>query len=120
MVDPAPELARPHLRLLRRDHAGLRQRSPKRLAGKPGEVRLGLGRRDVGALDLGQQALLAGLAQAPSRYNPFADESAAKKRRAEVLDNMVENGALSATQFHPEKSGDAGAQLLTNWLATLG
>ena len=31
----------------------------------------------------------------------------------------VENGALSATQFHPEKSGDAGAQLLTNWLQTL-
>ena len=31
----------------------------------------------------------------------------------------VENGALSATQFHPEKSGDAGAQLLTNWLNTL-
>ena len=31
----------------------------------------------------------------------------------------VENTALSATQFHPEKSGDAGAQLLTNWLATL-
>ncbi|TFV66789.1 UNVERIFIED_ORG: imidazole glycerol phosphate synthase subunit HisH [Bacillus sp. AZ43] len=31
----------------------------------------------------------------------------------------VENGALSATQFHPEKSGDAGAQLLTNWLRTL-
>ncbi|MGY1746186.1 imidazole glycerol phosphate synthase subunit HisH [Blastococcus sp. SYSU D00695] len=31
----------------------------------------------------------------------------------------VENGALSATQFHPEKSGDAGAQLLTNWLGTL-
>ncbi len=28
----------------------------------------------------------------------------------------VENGALSATQFHPEKSGDAGAQLLENWL----
>jgi glutamine amidotransferase len=31
----------------------------------------------------------------------------------------VENGPLSATQFHPEKSGDAGAQLLTNWLGTL-
>jgi imidazole glycerol-phosphate synthase subunit HisH len=31
----------------------------------------------------------------------------------------VENAALSATQFHPEKSGDAGAQLLTNWLNTL-
>ncbi|WP_029288701.1 imidazole glycerol phosphate synthase subunit HisH [Cellulomonas sp. HZM] len=31
----------------------------------------------------------------------------------------VENGPLSATQFHPEKSGDAGAQLLTNWLTSL-
>ncbi|MFI5856994.1 imidazole glycerol phosphate synthase subunit HisH [Streptomyces parvulus] len=31
----------------------------------------------------------------------------------------VENGALWATQFHPEKSGDAGAQLLTNWIDTL-
>ena len=31
----------------------------------------------------------------------------------------VENGALSATQFHPEKSGDAGARLLRNWLTTL-
>ncbi|WP_449385343.1 imidazole glycerol phosphate synthase subunit HisH [Cellulomonas soli] len=31
----------------------------------------------------------------------------------------VENGALAATQFHPEKSGDAGAQLLRNWVGTL-
>ncbi|MFF5988587.1 imidazole glycerol phosphate synthase subunit HisH [Prauserella flavalba] len=31
----------------------------------------------------------------------------------------VENGPLWATQFHPEKSGDAGAQLLRNWLRTL-
>ena len=31
----------------------------------------------------------------------------------------VENGPLVATQFHPEKSGDAGAQLLENWVAML-
>ena len=31
----------------------------------------------------------------------------------------VENGPLTATQFHPEKSGDAGALLLRNWVATL-
>jgi glutamine amidotransferase len=31
----------------------------------------------------------------------------------------VENGALTATQFHPEKSGDAGAQLLRNWVGSL-
>lgn len=32
----------------------------------------------------------------------------------------VENGPLTATQFHPEKSGDAGAALLRNWVDTLG
>jgi glutamine amidotransferase len=31
----------------------------------------------------------------------------------------VEDGALSATQFHPEKSGDAGAALLSNWVEGL-
>ncbi len=31
----------------------------------------------------------------------------------------VERGPLSATQFHPEKSGDAGATLLENWLRLL-
>ena len=31
----------------------------------------------------------------------------------------VENGPLTATQFHPEKSGEAGIRLLSNWLATL-
>jgi glutamine amidotransferase len=30
----------------------------------------------------------------------------------------VENGPLSATQFHPEKSGDAGATLIENWITT--
>jgi glutamine amidotransferase len=33
--------------------------------------------------------------------------------------SAVEHGPLWATQFHPEKSGDAGAALLRNWLATL-
>lgn len=32
----------------------------------------------------------------------------------------VENGPLSATQFHPEKSGDAGIRLLANWIDGLG
>ncbi len=31
----------------------------------------------------------------------------------------VENGPLAATQFHPEKSGDAGAHLLENWVGSL-
>jgi glutamine amidotransferase len=31
----------------------------------------------------------------------------------------VENGPLMATQFHPEKSGEAGLQLLANWVGSL-
>jgi len=31
----------------------------------------------------------------------------------------VEDGVVSATQFHPEKSGDAGAVVLSNWLRSL-
>ncbi|MGH8963329.1 MAG: imidazole glycerol phosphate synthase subunit HisH [Jatrophihabitantaceae bacterium] len=31
----------------------------------------------------------------------------------------VEDGPVSATQFHPEKSGDAGSALLENWVGTL-
>ena len=31
----------------------------------------------------------------------------------------AENGPLSGTQFHPEKSGEAGIRLLANWLRTL-
>ena len=31
----------------------------------------------------------------------------------------VEDGPLAATQFHPEKSGDAGASLLGNWVRGL-
>ena len=31
----------------------------------------------------------------------------------------VENGPLSATQFHPEKSAEAGIRLLANWIRSL-
>jgi glutamine amidotransferase len=33
--------------------------------------------------------------------------------------SAVEDGAISATQFHPEKSGDAGLQLIKNWVELL-
>src|SRR5919205_1170452 len=40
-------------------------------------------------LDLAECALLAGLPQAPSRYDPFADKDAALARQAAVLDAMM-------------------------------
>jgi penicillin-binding protein 1A len=47
------------------------------------------------ALTLDEAALLAGLPQAPSEYNPFKNPSAALIRRNEVLRAMVKNGYLS-------------------------
>ena len=43
----------------------------------------------------------------------------ARTTHGEPFVSAVERGLLSATQFHPEKSGDAGAALLENWLTTV-
>ena len=40
-------------------------------------------------------------------------------RHGEDFIALLEDGPLMATQFHPEKSADAGAALLANWLGTL-
>jgi glutamine amidotransferase len=40
-------------------------------------------------------------------------------RHGESFVAGVERGVLTATQFHPEKSGDAGLHLLQNWLRSL-
>ncbi len=54
-----------------------------------------------------------------------ASELAARGARVTVTEHgepfaaAVELGVVSATQFHPEKSGDAGAAVLANWLGTL-
>ena len=47
------------------------------------------------------------------------DGTVAKAHHGEDFVAAVEHGLISATQFHPEKSGDAGATLLANWLETL-
>jgi len=49
-------------------------------------------------LELHQAALLAGLPQAPSLYNPFQNPSGALERRNEVLAQMVKNGYVSPTR----------------------
>jgi glutamine amidotransferase len=52
-----------------------------------------------------------------ARWCPDADVTVA--RHGEPFVAAVERGPLAATQFHPEKSGDAGATLLENWLGML-
>jgi penicillin-binding protein 1A len=49
-------------------------------------------------LNLEQSALLAGLPQAPSEYNPFQDPKAARERRNEVLAKMAELHYISAAE----------------------
>lgn len=48
---------------------------------------------------------------------PAAGDTTAE--HGEAFAAATERGALCSTQFHPEKSGDAGAHLLRNWVGTL-
>jgi glutamine amidotransferase len=50
---------------------------------------------------------------------PFLPAALAWSNHGERFLAAVENGPLSATQFHPEKSGPAGLKLLENWLREL-
>ena len=52
-------------------------------------------------------------------YGAFASPRVTYATHGERFVAAVENGALSATQFHPEKSGEAGLQLLRNWVQSL-
>jgi glutamine amidotransferase len=48
-----------------------------------------------------------------------SDGLVAKAHHGEDFVAAIERGPVSATQFHPEKSGDVGATLLENWLGLL-
>ena len=50
---------------------------------------------------------------------PFREPSVTWSTHGSRFIAAIENGPLSATQFHPEKSGEAGIALLRNWLGTL-
>jgi glutamine amidotransferase len=49
-----------------------------------------------------------------------ADGAVTWAEHGEPFVAAVEAGVLAGTQFHPEKSGDAGATLLENWLKGIG
>ena len=56
-------------------------------------------------MKLTESALLAGLPQAPSEYNPFPDPNQALKRRNNVLDNMAEQGYVDAGRVPARRNG---------------
>jgi len=59
-------------------------------------------------LSLTEAALLAGLPQAPSEYNPFLDPKAALKRRNEVLGTMVEQGYVTQDEYSRARTHGLG------------
>src|SRR5437762_240400 len=59
---------------------------------------------DLNQLTLGQMALLAGLPQAPSDYDPIQNMEGAKARRPLVLDAMVDNGYATAAEAEAAKA----------------
>jgi penicillin-binding protein 1A len=59
-------------------------------------------------LNLTEAALLAGLPQAPSEYNPFLDPKAALKRRNEVLTTMVEQNYITPSEYRDARTHGLG------------
>jgi penicillin-binding protein 1A len=57
-------------------------------------------------LDLHESALLAGLTQAPSQYNPFRNPQAAVERRNDVLKSMLENEFITRAEYEDAASRD--------------
>jgi len=55
-------------------------------------------RKSLAELSLAEMTLIAGLPQAPSKYSPFRNPEAAKRRRSYVLRRMFEEGMISAQE----------------------
>jgi penicillin-binding protein 1A len=84
-------------------------------------------RKSAGQLNLYESAVIAGLLKAPTRFNPTRDKEKAAARAAQVLDLMVETGAIDQQQAAAaEKSGaelnkvalaKPGLRYFADWIA---
>lgn len=54
--------------------------------------------KDVSQLTLPESAFIAGIIRSPNRYNPYKNLERVTERRNQVLDSMLEAGAISQTQ----------------------
>ena len=66
-------------------------------------------------LNVTESALLAGLPQAPSQYNPFTDPNAALKRRNNVLENMAKQGYLTPEEAQRAQAAGLGLEAGTKY-----
>ncbi len=87
-----------------------------------GETAIGVGAasemffdKPVWKLRLAQMALLAGLPQAPSQYNPFLDPAAARGRRSAVLQAMVQSHYITQAQADAANAQPLGVRHNTSY-----
>ncbi len=81
--------------------------------------------KSAAKLNLFESAVIAGLLKAPTRFNPTRDRAAAASRAAQVLDNMVETGFITAAgAAAAQKEGAAlavhgrpGSRYFADWVA---
>jgi penicillin-binding protein 1A len=66
--------------------------------------------KDVSELNLGEAALLAGLPQAPTDYNPFLNPDGAKNRRNQVLNALAEQGYISYAKAEQANADGLGLE----------
>ena len=68
--------------------------------------------KELGDLSVAQAALLAGIPQAPTQYDPYTNPDAAKERRNTVLDEMYEDKNISKEEYEQAKATDVSDGLL--------
>jgi penicillin-binding protein 1A len=81
--------------------------------------------KSAGELTLYESAVIAGLLKAPTRFSPARDHAAAEARAAQVLDNMVEAGFITAAKAATARkegvvivvNGRPGSRYFADWVA---
>ena len=68
--------------------------------------------KELGDLSVAQAALLAGIPQAPTQYDPYTNPDAAKERRNTVLNEMYEDKNISKEEYEQAKATDISDGLL--------
>ncbi len=69
--------------------------------------------KSVNALSLSECAVIAGITQNPSRYNPISHPEDNAKRRKKVLDHMLEQGYISQAEYDVALADDVYSRIQT-------
>ena len=69
--------------------------------------------KDVSELTLSESAVIAGITQNPTEYNPITNPEDNQKRRNKVLKNMLDQGYIKQAQYDEAMADDVYARIQT-------